>query len=456
MHYEQIGGKLLTRKGAPLLILMLAGLVAFVARFALGLGPTTNLSDNYPWGLWIVFDLVWIALAGGAFVTAGMVYVFRAERFHALARPAVLMGLLSYSFVVVTLLADLGLPWHFWHLAIQRPEHSAMFEVSWCVTLYVTVLALEFAPTLFERFRWTRLASVWRSWSPVYTVAALGWFTYLMSHKAWMGALALVLFGGIAYLTRASAKQIGVPVILVIAAVTFSMMHQSSLGSLFLLMPDKLSALWWSPILPLLFFASAVVSGLALVMVMDMAIARVFRRRWDSEMSASLGRVLFFALAAYLVIRIGDVALRGQLALLGGPKASYFLVELGLGGLIPLVLFSSRSFRARRELLLSGAALTLFGVILNRANVVLLGMSLPGTVPGGNVLPYYPSLVEWALALSLVAAAVFFFSLGVKLLPVLPAVSRQLVPSAAGGVALPPDSSDEDDVGEPRAAASGE
>ena len=120
---------------------MAFGAVSLVARFALGLGGSTNLSDTYPWGLWILFDLVWIAVAAGAFAMAGVIYVFQRKDLYGLGRTAVLMGLLSYSFVTVTLLADLGLPWHSYALALNAPEHSAMFEVSWCVGLYVTILA---------------------------------------------------------------------------------------------------------------------------------------------------------------------------------------------------------------------------------------------------------------------------------------------------------------------------
>lgn len=420
MHHEPVQAKLFTKWSIPLLALMLAGAAAFVARFAFGLGATTNLSNNYPWGLWIVFDLIWIALAGGAFVTAGIVYVFHGEKYHVLARPAVWMGLLSYSFVVVTLLADLGLPWHFWQLAVQMPEHSAMYEVSWCVGLYVTVLALEFAPTVFERFGWNRLRDIWRTWSPVYTVAALGLFTFLMSHQIWMAAVATVLFAVIAWLTRPSADRTGVPVILIIAAVTFSTMHQSSLGSLFLLMPDKLHPLWWSPFLSILFFLSAIASGIALVMLMDMTVSRVFRRPWNGEVLAGMGRILLGALVVYYAARIADVAARGQLAALSGRPGALFLIEVLGGGLVPVLLLSTDALRRKKAPLISAALLAMLGVMFHRVNVVLLGMRLPGTMPGGPTETYYPSLVEWLVSLSLVAAAIFFFGLGAKLLPILP------------------------------------
>jgi len=131
---------------------MAFGLISLIARFVLGMGGSTNLSDTYAWGLWIVFDLVWIALAAGAFATAGIIYVFQRKDLYSMGRSAVFMGLLSYSFVMVTLIADLGAPWNSYQLALQAPKQSAMFEVSWCVGLYVTILLLEFLPVPLERW----------------------------------------------------------------------------------------------------------------------------------------------------------------------------------------------------------------------------------------------------------------------------------------------------------------
>lgn len=420
MRHETVEAKRWGPGSAVLILLMLLGAAAFVARFACGLGATTNLSDNYPWGLWIVFDLVWIALAAGAFVTAGIVHIFHAERFHVLVRPAVWLGLISYSLVVVTLLADLGLPWHFWQLAIQRPEHSAMYEVSWCIALYVVVLTLEFLPAVFEKFGWERLHETWRNLSPICAAIALSFFVYLMSQNPWLGLVSLALFTVLVHLTRASASDSGVPVMLIIAAVAFSTMHQSSLGSIFLLMPDKLSHLWWSPIMPVLFLISSVASGLALVMLVDTAISFFLQRPRDGDTLASLGKVLWGVLVVYLAVRMGDLAFTGNLHLLASERGGLFLLEVVAGGLGPLALLSTGPMRKKPALLTLGACLTIFGVVLNRLNVVLLGMELPGTMPGGSVGVYYPSLIEWAIAISLVAAAIFFFAGGIKLLPILP------------------------------------
>ena len=177
-----------------------------------------------------------------------------------MSRAAVLMGLLSYTFVTVTLIADLGLPWHFYQLGIQAPEQSAMFEVSWCVGLYVTVLLIEFLPVAFERWGLQKAMEIWKRWSGVYVVFAATLFVYLLSRNLVYAAVAAGVFSLLAF--RAQELK-GEPIMLAIAAVTLSTMHQSSLGSLFLLMPDKLAPQWWSPVMPISFFLSSIAAGTA-------------------------------------------------------------------------------------------------------------------------------------------------------------------------------------------------
>lgn len=400
--------------------LTLLGGVALIARFALGLGGSTNLSDTYAWGLWIVFDLIWIAVAAGAFATAGLIYVFQREDLYSIGRTAVLMGLLSYSFVMVTLVADLGLPWHFWQLAVQAPKHSAMFEVSWCVGLYVTILALEFMPVPLERFGMKKLAGLWATWAPVYVVAAVSLFIYLMSRSFLYTGAAFVVFGTMAWLFRTRPGAKPVPIMLAIAAVTLSTMHQSSLGSLFLLMPDKLNHLWWSPILPVYFFLSSIASGLALVILIEMWVAKAFGRAFKTDQLATMGKAALIALVVYQVVRIGDVVLRGQLAAaFSGGLGYLFLIEIVLGGLVPLFMLAQSKVRENPTLLGIGAFLSLGGIVFNRINVVILGMNLKGPIPQVAPSSYSPSFVEWAIPISLISATILLISLGVRYLPVL-------------------------------------
>src|SRR6185312_1977673 len=189
VEFETLPYKLLTPFNWVMLELIAFCGVSLLARFVLGLGGSTNLSDTYPWGLWIVFDLVWIAVAAGAFATAGFIYIFQRKDLYSLGRSAVFIGFLSYSFVTVTLVADLGLPWHFYQLGLQSPDHSAMFEVSWCVGLYVTVLLLEFLPIPFERWGLQKAMDMWRRWSGAYVAFALTLFVFLLSRNLVYAAL---------------------------------------------------------------------------------------------------------------------------------------------------------------------------------------------------------------------------------------------------------------------------
>ena len=420
VDFEPLKHKLLTPFNSVMLLLMAFGVVSLIARFALGLGGSTHLSDTYAWGLWIIFDLVWIAVAAGAFATAGYIYVFQRKDLYSIGRSAVLMGLLSYSFVTVTLIADLGLPWHFYQLGMQAPEQSAMFEVSWCVGLYVTILLLEFLPVPFERFGLQRAMEIWKRWSGAYVAFALTLFVYLLSRQVLYAAITAVLFGFLAWAFRARGKK-AEPIMLAIAAVTLSTMHQSSLGSLFLLMPTKLAPQWWSPVMPISFFLSSIAAGTALVILVEMCIAKAWNRQLRLPQLASLGKITFCSLLVYLVFRIGDMVFRGQLgSAFSGGLGALFAVELILGGILPLALLAQPRLRARPTILFFGAILVVLGVIFNRVNVVVLAMDLRGAMPQMAPETYSPTIFEWGISVGLIAATIFLYGLGARLLPVLP------------------------------------
>src|SRR6516162_6587578 len=373
-EFEVLRHPLLTPINRILLALIAFGGISLVARFVLGLGGSTHLSNTYAWGLWIVFDLVWIAVAAGAFATAGFIYVFQREDLYPMGRAAVLMGLLSYSFVTVTLIADLGLPWHFYQLGLQAPEQSAMFEVSWCVGLYVTVLLVEFLPVPFERWGLQKARDIWQRWSGVYVACALTLFVYLLSRQLVYAALTAAVFSFLAWAFRARGMK-SEPIMLAIAAVTLSTMHQSSLGSLFLLMPDKLAPQWWSPVMPISFFLSSIAAGTSLVILIAMWMAKAWGRQIGIARLAAMGQISFWSLLLYLAFRLGDMAVRGQFSdALSGRSGLLFAIEIIVGGLVPLALLARADERTRPAVLLSGALLTTLGVVFNRINVVLWAM----------------------------------------------------------------------------------
>jgi len=418
--FETLKAPLMTPFNWAMVALILFGVLSIGMRFVRGLGGSTNLSNTYPWGLWIVFDLVWIALAAGAFATAGIIYVFQRKDLYSLGRSAVLIGFLSYSFVTVTLVADLGLPWHFYQLGLQSPEHSAMFEVSWCVGLYVTVLLLEFLPVPLERYGYTRALELWKTWQGAYVAFAVTLFVYLMSRSLLYAAGAAIVFGTLAWIFRAREAK-PEPILLAIAAVTLSTMHQSSLGSLFLLMPEQLSRQWWSPAMPVSFFLSSIAAGTAVVVLVEMWIAKGWKRPLRIEQLAALGQITFWSLFVYLVFRLGDMAIRGQLAgAFTGRLGTLFVIEITLGGIVPLVLLAPRSLRRQPALLCTGTLLVAAGIAFNRLNVVLLAQHLAGPMPYVAPELYTPSIVEWGISIGLIAATIFLFGLAARLLPLLP------------------------------------
>jgi c(7)-type cytochrome triheme protein len=368
-----------------LLGLLAAGLYATVLRFARGLGAVTNLSDSFPWGLWIGFDiLVGVGLAAGGFVIAATVHVFRIERYEPIARPAVLTAFLGYVLVIVALLYDLGLPYRIWHPLVMWNPHSVMFEVAWCVTLYTTVLALEFAPLVLERFGLKKPLRFMRA--------------------------------------------IYVP--LVIVGVLLSTLHQSSLGSLYIIVPDKLHGLWYSPLLPVFFFLTAVAGGLAMTIFESFMSYRAFGKRLEPELLAGLARVAVVVLGVYALIKAQDLISRGNLGLVFTvtPESVLFWGEIGLGVLLPMVLFAMPRVRASEGGLFFAALLTVMGFIVNRLNVAVTGMTASSGVT------YIPSWMEFAVTGSIVGAGFLLFSLAVKYLPVFP--RAEMPPAGADPVLL--------------------
>ncbi|MBI5876086.1 MAG: Ni/Fe-hydrogenase cytochrome b subunit [Chloroflexi bacterium] len=356
------------------LLLWITAAGIMLARFFWGLGTVTALSDTVPWGLWIGFDVMTgVALAAGGFSIAATVYVFRLERFRPILRPAILTALLGYTIVVLALLVDLGRWYNIWHVFIMWNPHSIMFEVAWCVILYLTVLFLEFSPAIWERL-----------------------------HIVWAQKL---------------LHRIIIP--LVVLGVILSTLHQSSLGSLYLIFPTKLSALWYTPILPILFFVSALAVGIAMVIVESSLSAKAFGHKPESDLLAALTKPAAIVLGIYLVLKIGDLGARGQLARLLTPDFSSVLVwlELIAGIAVPLALFASRLTRVNSDARFWTAVLVVAGVMLNRMNVAVFGF-YEYTMTLGVV--YWPSLAEWIVTLAIVTFGVAVYVAAIKFLPVLP------------------------------------
>jgi c(7)-type cytochrome triheme protein len=352
-------------------IIMALGIYATVIRFAQGLGPATNLSDQFPWGLWIGFDiLVGVGLAAGGFVIAATVHIFHLEKYEDIARPTILTAFLGYVLVVVALLIDIGRPYRIWHPMVMGNPHSVMFEVAMCVMFYTTVLALEFSPLVLKRFNLKKPLKIIHA---IYTP-------------------------------------------LVVVGVLLSTLHQSSLGTVYVIVPDKLYGLWYTPLLPVFFFLSAIAGGLAMTIFESFMSWRAFGRRLEHELLEGIARTIVVVLAVLFVWKFMDLNSRGELPLMFEltQESVMFWGEMGLGVVLPMVLFLMPRIRASEGGLFFGAMLTIMGFIINRLNVAITGMA---RASGVN---YMPSWMEFAITAAIVAAGFYLFGLAVKYLEVFP------------------------------------
>nr|MBN2277379.1 Ni/Fe-hydrogenase cytochrome b subunit [candidate division Zixibacteria bacterium] len=337
-----------------------------ITRFLFGLGAATNLTDATPWGLWIGFDVMsGVALAAGGFVITALFYIMRREEFHNFVKPAVLTAFLGYIAVVVGLLFDLGLPWNIWHMIIFWNPHSPLFEVGWCVMMYTTVLLLEFSPVpLEEQSRYAKIRS------------------FLMKLR-----FPLVMLG-----------------------IMLSTLHQSSLGSLFLIMPYKLYPLWYTNILPILFFISAVALGFMMIIFESLTTHWVYRKDSDTARTAKLGGIAVWVLGIYLVVRMIDIIANGKFGLIftSSRESVLFLAEILISTIIPMVIFSVRRLQYNRNWQWIGATMVVFGMIFNRINIGGLTM-IRAT---GDT--YFPSWMEFAISFGVVSAAALAFMFAIE------------------------------------------
>lgn len=354
------------------LAILAAGAYATLVRFTRGLGAATNLSDHVPWGLWIGFDvLCGVGLAAGGFAVTTAVYILHLDRLRPIVRPAVLTAFLGYLLVVLALVYDLGRPWNIWRAAVLWNPRSVMFEVAWCVMLYTTVLAVEFSPVVFEKLGWKRAVRAARS--AMVPLAAAGFI--------------------------------------------LSTLHQSSLGSLYLILPTKLHPLWYSPWLPWLFWLSAVAAGLAMVIFESGLSARAFGRALELGVLESLARSVTVLLALFLFLRFWDLGSRAVLSSafrLRGPgsfEAWMFWAETLLLTVAALLALSDR-VRRHPQRLFALAAMVVGGFLLNRLNVSTTGLEAYTGVR------YAPSWMEVAVTLMLVTLGVAAFRWAVRRLPV--------------------------------------
>jgi Ni/Fe-hydrogenase subunit HybB-like protein len=350
-------------------VIMVLGAYATIERFIYGIGAVSNLNDQFPWGIWVGFDvLCGVMLAAGGFTLTAAVHIFNIKRLEPIVRPTVLTAFLGYMLVSAALLIDLGRPYRIWHPLVMRNPHSVMFEVAYCVMLYTTVLSLEFSPIVLERFKMEKPLKIIK--------AAL------------------------------------IP--LVILGVILSTLHQSSLGTVYLIVPTKLHPFWYTPLLPVFFFISAIAVGLAMTIFESSISSKVFGRQLELPILQELGRVLIVVLCVYGILRFEDLFHRGMLKQLLVPKYEMYLfwLEIILALIAPLILLAFKKVRMTAGGLYLSAVMVVLGFITNRLNVSITGME---GVAGGH---YIPKWTEYAITGAIVAAGFALFGLAVKYLPI--------------------------------------
>ena len=371
-----VGGNLVNAVTLTCGVLIAIMVAILVVRFLFGLGSVTALNDGYPWGIWVVVDVViGSAFACGGFSVAMLVYIFNRGEYHPLVRPALLASLFGYTLAAAGVIFDLGRWWNVWNMfwPWSINPNSVMFEVAVCITLYVIVMWIEFSPVVLEK---------------------LG--------------------------KDEARRKVGRAMFFIIALGTvLPMMHQSSLGTLLVVLGVQIHPLWQTPLQPLLYLLTAITMGYAVVLFEACLTSTAYRRKLETPMLTPLAKIMLGFLAVYLVVRVADLVVRGALpkAFVPSVEALCFWIEM-LSMIAPLFLIGAESNRRNpARLFLAGVLLMLGGAML-RLNGFLIGYET--TVDMANGFSYFPTLAEVLVTAGMFALEVLGYIVITRRFPVLP------------------------------------
>jgi Ni/Fe-hydrogenase subunit HybB-like protein len=354
------------------------GIYLTYLRFTGGLAAVTNLSDYNPWGLWISFDLLCgVALAAGGYVTSASVYLFGMKKYHSAVRPAILTAFLGYALVFLAINYDVGRPWRLpYPLLVQQGTTSVLFEVGLCVATYLTILFIEFSPAAME----------------------------------WLG------------LKKARNLVVKLTILLTIFGVVLSTMHQSSLGSLFLIAPSKLHPLWYSSYIPIYFFVTSIIAGLSMVILESTLSHRFFAYKMDethlkeaNDIAFGFGKAASYVLAGYFAVKVMGISSGNNWHYLKTEYGTWYLVELLGFVALPSFLYAMGVRIKSLGLIRWTSVLAVLGVILNRFNVCLVAFNwqLP---PDER---YFPRWTEIGISIFIVMIGLVLYRFIVTRMPIL-------------------------------------
>jgi len=368
------------------LIIFAFGALVTLLRFTVGFEAVSNISDNNPWGIWIAFDLMCgVALAAGGYTCSSACYLLGFKRYHSAVRPAIATAFLGYLFVVIALLYDVGKPWHLpFPLTVSFGTTSILFEVGLCVGIYLSVLFIE--------------------WSPV----AMEWLITVKEEDS-QPTLYRFLCRIRPALRKIRKVVLAITIPLTVFGVVLSTMHQSSLGSLFLIAPSKLHPLWYSAFLPVFFFVSSIAAGLSMVIFEGMLAHKALHEQMDETHLAEnegvvlgLGRACSVVLAGYVMMKIMDVAMDNEWSLLFTGYGLWFLIELVGFAAVPCLLYAIGAREKKISYMRWGAVLTVAGIVINRFNICLVAFNWQ--LPSAD--RYFPSFLEVMLSVFIVTCIV--------------------------------------------------
>jgi Ni/Fe-hydrogenase subunit HybB-like protein len=378
---EPVEGPLFTGPFVALSLLSVVGLALVLWRFFVGLGPATALSDGYPWGAWKIFNVIVLtALGSGGYATAILVYVLNRGKYHPLARTAILTSVLGYTFGVIALGVDIGRPWNFYNVLFvwNWNLHSVLLEVAVCISTYVLFLWLEMGHPFFEKW-------------------AMGPPNRLKRLAIW----------------GTPKLDFSYPFI-VAMAITLPSMHQSSLGSLFLLAGPRVHPLWQTPLIPALFLLSCWFLGYSCVVIVSLLSSHVWKRPFDVHMIGSLSRVMAWVILAFIVVRFIDLGYRGQLghAFAFDYYASFFMLEN--------VLLAAGAFGLLSNLDEPSWIMRMAMIVAIAGSLYRLDTGITAFMPGSN-WSYFPSVIELIIMFAFMAMCVVVYLYVVKRFAILPA-----------------------------------
>jgi Ni/Fe-hydrogenase subunit HybB-like protein len=373
--HAPIGGPLVTRTTVIAAVLVAISVVLLGVRFLYGLGAVANINNGYPWGIWVVYDVVIsTGLACGGYAMALLVYILNKGKYHPLVRPALLASMFGYSLGGFSVIFDLGRYWNFWHIMTPgfANPNSVMFEVALCVACYCMVLWIEFSPAFAEKWAGPELKQ----------------------------KLNKVLF------------------VFIALGCLLPTMHQSSLGSLLIVFGQLIHPLWQTKMLPLLFLLSALAMGFSIVIFEATLVTSAYKRPSEAKILGFVTRYIVVLMSAYLVIRWGDIIIEGKLPLVfsSGGLSFMFLLETALFAL-PIILMGPKANRNNERLQFIAALAMLVGGGLYRIDAYLVSYGRAGW-------HYFPSVGELLMTLGIIAVEILAYIVFVKKLPVLHPVSK--------------------------------